>query len=94
MTNVIEGDLKPNRLPLSLTPYRALLLCIVLLALGVRWIDAPWPEELRLKHIPTAIGIGLLLWGHHRLGISDTSFTLIIVFILLHIIGAQWIYKI
>lgn len=80
-------------LPLSLTRYRAGLLGLMLIVLILSCIDPPWPNHLILQHIPTAIGIGLLLWAGHKLELSDASFTCIIIFMLLHILGARWIYS-
>ena len=93
MTNVINRNTNRSSLPLHLTPYRVGLLCITLFSLGVSWISPPWPEELLLQHIPTLLGISLLLWGHQRFNLSNTGYTLIILFLLLHIVGARWIYS-
>lgn len=72
---------------------RLIVLGILLLAVVVSFIDAPYPEELLLQHAPTVLAIaglaGLTLWVR----VSLTSFVCGVTFLVLHILGARWIYS-
>lgn len=63
-------DMHPNRPSASLGQHasrehlltlRMVLLGATAIAIPASFIAAPYPEELILQHIPTAIGIGLLV---------------------------------
>jgi len=62
-------------------------------AIPISLIAAPFPEELLLQHVPTVIGI--ILFGIVVITAqpSSLSFTCIVIFLWLHIIGARWIYS-
>lgn len=56
-------------------------------------IKAPWPEELLLQHSLTVIFIVAWLFIQKKYQLSNTSTTLISIFLLLHIFGARWLYS-
>lgn len=45
-----------------------------------------------IENVLTMIFIGGLVWGYHRFKFSDLSYTLMFVYILLHIYGAMYTY--
>jgi putative membrane protein len=73
--------------------YRPTLLFCFCLLLAAGCINPPYPNELLLQHIPTLVALLLLATMHRWLRLSDTSFTLIVGFLVLHVIGARWIYS-
>ncbi|MGB7329279.1 MAG: DUF2238 domain-containing protein [Rubripirellula sp.] len=70
----------------------AILSVTAVVAIASFW-DAPYPDELKLQHAPTLlILIGMALssvWFR----MSNLSYTCIIAFMMLHIVGARWIYS-
>jgi putative membrane protein len=46
-----------------------------------------------MQHIPTAIAIVALIVIERRIGISRANFSLIILFLLLHVLGARYLYS-
>ncbi len=56
-------------------------------------IDAPYPFEQRLQHVPTIAMLMGLAVSTRWFRLSDFSFGCLIAFIALHIIGARWIYS-
>ena len=72
---------------------RLLVLGALLVAVALSFVQAPYPEELLLQHAPTVVGVailgGLTLWK----SISRTSFVCCVSFLVLHILGARWIYS-
>lgn len=61
--------------------------------LVVSLIDAPFPHDQRLQHIPTVIALGLLAWIALRERLSPAAFYGLLGFLVLHIIGARWVYS-
>jgi putative membrane protein len=76
-----------------MTKHRATLLAGVAVLAGLSFIDPPYPHEIVLQHIPTAIAVVLLALSHRFVTMSERSFTLIVVFLIVHIVGARWIYS-
>lgn len=74
-------------------PYRLWLLFVVVTALLVGCIHPVSARDLVYEHIPTVIGLGLLAWFGRRKPLSDTSYTLLAAFFLLHILGAHYLYS-
>lgn len=73
--------------------WRNLTLAITTLAIPASFINAPYPEELLLQHIPTVVGIVMLLVAIWKFRPSAMSFGCCVAFLWLHIIGARWIYS-
>lgn len=69
----------------------------ILLAIGclvaLSFIAAPYPNELVFQHAPTGIGLLILTVAVYFWNISQLSFACVVVFLLLHILGARWIYS-
>ena len=63
------------------------------LALVVGVIGAPYPNQMYLQHIPTVAG--LLAWPYiqRRIQFSRTASMAIAAFLVLHIVGARYIYS-
>jgi putative membrane protein len=73
--------------------YRLTLLICFCLLLAASCINPPYPNELVLQHIPTVVAVLLLATAHWWLRMSNTSFALVVGFLVLHVIGARWIYS-
>ena len=72
----------------------SLILLGVILALGIALGIAPWERnDWLLENIPAAIGIGILVLSWRRFPLSNISYTLIFVFLVLHEVGAHYTYS-
>ncbi|KAA5547323.1 DUF2238 domain-containing protein [Roseiconus nitratireducens] len=71
---------------------RWLLIALTGLSIPLSFIDAPFPDELVLQHIPTLVALVSLAVAM-RFGLSPLSFGCLIVFLWLHVLGARWIYS-
>jgi putative membrane protein len=71
---------------------RALLLTFVALW-GVSCIAVPYPKYFWLQHVPTAMVMIALVAAQNRLRISRWSYGLILAFMLLHVMGARYLYS-
>jgi len=70
-----------------------LILLLVAFLVPLSFIAAPYQQELLLQHLPTTaalIGLAVVI---RQIGISNLSFYCLTVFLILHIIGARWIYS-
>lgn len=56
-------------------------------------VGAPYPEQMYLQHSPTVFVLFFLPWIMRRYPLSRSSFTCLIVFMLLHTLGARYIYS-
>ena len=52
-----------------------------------------YPAEMLLQHSITLVMGAFLIMVIVKNSLSDRSFTLIVLFLLLHVIGARWIYS-
>lgn len=82
---------KSNRL----MPRHLRSICLLLVAtlVPLSFLRAPYPDELVLQHLPTVVGLVTLFIYGIRFGISGVSFYCLITFLLLHVVGARWIYS-
>lgn len=71
---------------------RLSIIAITGAAIPLSFIRAPYPDELSLQHVPTVIGLALLLAAVKTGSLGRVSFTCVVGFLWLHIIGARWIY--
>ena len=73
--------------------YQKTLLLFVAAVTAVSWIRAPYPNEMLLQHIPTVLA--LLVWPllARRFPLSDTAATCLVAFLLLHVLGARYLYS-
>lgn len=81
-------------------PYRVWLLAVVVAALGVSCIGPTSWGDTALQHIATVAALGVLIWtgsggvgGAGRWPLSNLSYTLLAAFLLLHILGAHYLYS-
>ncbi|MEM7305407.1 MAG: DUF2238 domain-containing protein [Planctomycetota bacterium] len=68
-----------------------LFVAFVMATLVLSW-NPRYPEDQVLQHIPTVLSALLLVATARRLPLSNASFTLFIAFLLLHVVGARWVY--
>lgn len=72
---------------------QAMLWCMVAAAMFLSWYHAPFPHQMYLQHIPTVaflIAAPILV---RRFPLSNTASTCLALFLLLHILGARYIYS-
>src|SRR6185295_34041 len=69
------------------------LLFVLVAATALSYLDAPYPADLTLHHIGTAIGFAVLLWTTRRAPLSDAAFAAATAFLLLHVVAAHWLYS-
>lgn len=74
------------------TPQKSLLALLVL-ALLASCIDPPFPREMVLQHLPTVALLAVLPFAARRIPLSDAAFACIVAFLLLHVLGARYIYS-
>jgi putative membrane protein len=56
--------------------------------------NVPYPKEFfAMQHVPTVVAVAALILAERKLRISHLSFALIIAFLLLHLIGARYLYS-
>jgi putative membrane protein len=82
--------------PRSIVPrdsWNAGVLALFLLAWVFSCIALPYPEYFAMQHVPTALFILGLLYVERTVGISRLSFALMIGFMLLHVLGARYLYS-
>ena len=74
-------------------PYqRTLLAALTALAIA-SCIRAPYPREMYLQHLPTVAAIVALAILPRRYELSDASFTCLVAFLALHVLGARYLYS-
>ena len=56
-------------------------------------IGAPYPEQMYLQHIPTVVALAALAIFSRRYPLSNAAFTCLVIFLMLHILGARYIYS-
>ncbi len=69
------------------------LFVISLALFGVSCIKPPYPQYFVLEHIPTVVAIAGLVLVERRVGISVLSYSLLVAFFLLHVLGARYLYS-
>ena len=70
-----------------------LLIVLFVLLLVVSCFDPPYPSELVLQHVPTALFLVALIATRRRIGLSLGSLSLILSFMGLHLLGARYLYS-
>jgi len=76
-----------------MTKYKLIFLCAFLIFTLLLCISPPYPEQLVLQHIPTVVLLLLLHTNRRLLTLSSFSYTLVMIFLGLHVIGARYIYS-
>ncbi len=74
-------------------PYRAWLLGIFLVLLPLSCINAASNIDLLLQHTLTVVVLGILIATGIRHPLSNLSYTLLFLYLLLHLIGARHLYS-
>jgi putative membrane protein len=69
------------------------LLALLAAALVASCIGAPYPEEMYLQHSPTVFVLFALPLAARRWALSNAAFGCIVAFMLLHTLGARYIYS-
>ncbi len=73
--------------------YPLVLYVITLIVLGLSAIDVPYPEDFVLEHIMTVVFLVLLAATYRWFRMSNISYTLMFLFMMLHILGAHYTYS-
>lgn len=73
--------------------YQFILIGLLLTAIPLSFIGAPYPQELILQHTATVFGLACLAAAVVFANATKLSFGCVWTFIALHIIGARWIYS-
>lgn len=79
--------------PVNQRTIQGLLILVLAISLGVSLIATPYPKQQSLQHTPTVIAILLLGWAAMRGTFSNVAFTCLVSFMLLHVMGARYIYS-
>jgi putative membrane protein len=66
---------------------------ITLACVPLSFVEAPFPNELVLQHIPTVVALGIVALLVILAKPTSLSFWCVMAFLWLHIIGARWIYS-
>jgi putative membrane protein len=56
-------------------------------------INSEFPADQYLHHVPTVLALVVLYASRRFFPMSTTAFVLVALFLLLHIIGARWVYS-
>ncbi|HBJ37965.1 MAG TPA: DUF2238 domain-containing protein [Planctomycetaceae bacterium] len=70
-----------------------ILIGLLVAAVPLSFIGAPYPQELFLQHTATVFGLACLAAAVVLVNPTKLSFACVWVFIALHILGARWIYS-
>lgn len=68
-------------------------LAVLLLALLASCIAPPYPREMFLQHLPTVALLCALPFAARRVPLSNAAFACLVAFLLLHVLGARYIYS-
>lgn len=69
------------------------LLALLVLALLASCIDPPFPRQMVLQHLPTVALLIALPVLARRVPLSGAAFACLVAFLLLHVLGARYIYS-
>ena len=74
-------------------PFQKKLFALFLVFLAISCMNPPYLDFMLMQHVPTMASLILLVYVVNRLVISRLSFSLTIVFLVLHTIGARYLYS-
>jgi len=83
----------PEKSAVSIWTYERKLLLLLAGAMVLSCLGAPYPRELYLQHSPTVFMLFFLPWFKRRFPISRMGFTCLVGFMLIHTLGARYIYS-
>ena len=72
--------------------YPLILLIITIVFFGITAINPPHPMDFFYEHIATVAFLAILIVSYRWFKFSNLSYTLIFLFMILHIIGARTTY--
>ncbi len=78
---------------LTSIPYRGWLLGVFLVLLPASCINAASTPDLLLQHTPTAVLVAVLIATGFRRPLRNLSYTLLFLYLLLHLVGARHLYS-
>jgi len=73
--------------------YPFYLLIITIIFLGITAINPPHPKDFFYEHIMTVVFLVFMIISYKKFRLSNLSYTLIFMFMILHIIGARFTYS-
>lgn len=76
-----------------MTNYQKALWLVLALSAAASCISPPFPDELLLQHIPTVLVLAALPLLVQRYPVSNFALTCLVGFMLLHVLGARFIYS-
>lgn len=77
-----------------MSTFQRVLFGVLVAALLASCIDPPFPKQMFLQHFPTVVLLAALpLWARRVQPFSDAAFTCLAAFLLLHVLGARYIYS-
>src|SRR4029079_6937184 len=91
------GGLMPAFAPARrafLSPNYRKWLLVVFVAWFAAWaIHPPHPDDFLLEHILTVLFLAVLILSSRRFPLSNISYTTILIFMCLHVVGAHYTYS-
>jgi len=81
----------PRILPADIWNRAVLAAFLVLWAISS--IEVPYPKYFWLQHLPTVVALMALIAADHRWHISRMSYSLVLAFMGLHLVGARYLYS-
>ena len=66
---------------------------LTLVVFAASWVAPRWPVEQALHSSLTVVGLAWLWWHDRRWPLRTSHFALVCAFIVLHCIGARWLYS-
>lgn len=76
-----------------MTSYQRALWVILLVSAVIGSIGSEYPRQMYLQHFPTVIALAILPSVARRIPLTNAAFTCIVGFMLLHVVGARYIYS-
>lgn len=73
--------------------YQIVLWAVVAATMALSWIHAPYPDQMYLQHIPTVAALVAWPFLARRFPLSDSAVSCLAAFLLLHVLGARYIYS-
>lgn len=74
-------------------PFQRRVFAGFLVFLAASCINPPYLDFMLLQHVPTIASLALLVYVVNRLAVSRLSYSLTIAFLILHTIGARYLYS-
>jgi len=78
--------------PLPASRYQRTLFLLFLVFFLASCVNPPYLQFMLLQHSATLLAVALLAWLSSKIEITRLSYTLIIVFLCLHTLGARYLY--